>query len=110
MPTANPKVPRKDQDNLARTLQHHGLYHPSVGIAAIRLLQQLQQQPMSHEERVRTSTKKAGASSMGVLIRAGLATYIAESRVYIITGKGANWLRSLHEKNLMPKPQPQEAA
>lgn len=64
------------QSNYARLLQNHGLYHPSCGVAAIGLLQRLQSQPMTKDERVSSSKKAAGASSMGVLIRAQPASLL----------------------------------
>jgi len=98
------------QSNYARTLQLHGLYHPGCGVSAIHLLQALQLEPMTHAERLRTSKKANGASSMGVLIRSGLAFYDPAKRHYPTTEKGTQWLAALKAKKLLPANLNQEAA
>lgn len=99
------------QSNYARTLTQHGLYHPGCGVSAILLLQALQLEPMTHAERLRTSKKANGASSMGVLIRSGLAAYDpAPARLYRTTEKGTAWLAALKAKKLLPANLSQEAA
>jgi hypothetical protein len=98
------------QSNFARALKHYGLYHQGCGIAAIHLLQSLEQEPMTHAERLRTSKKSQGASSMGVLIRSKLAVYEPGSQLYQITYNGAKWLQDLQSKGLMPETVIKEAA
>lgn len=100
----------KNQSNYTRILDEHGLYHPRCGIAAIHLLVRLQSQPMTKDERVNTSRKTSGASSMGVLILAGLAAFDAPAKAYRTTEKGTAWLAALAAKNLMPQPMSKEVA
>ncbi len=100
----------RNQSNFARALQLHGLHHPSCGVAAIQLLQSLQKEAMTHEVRVSSSKKSQGASCMGVCIRAGLAVYEAATKLYKITPKGAQWLKDLKAKGLMPGNFMKEAA
>lgn len=98
------------QSNYARTLQQHGLYHPGCGVSAIHLLQALQLEPMTHAERLRTSKKANGASSMGVLIRSCLAVYDPVQRLYRSTEKGTQWLEALKAKKILPVHFSKEAA
>ena len=85
----------KNQTNLTRGMLARGLYHRSCGLTAIRLALRLCSQPVTHEERVRGCMKKTGMSSMGALVKAGLARYVAAEKIYVITPAGETWLTEL---------------
>lgn len=94
-PTDSKPISVKDQANLTRDLMARGLYHPRCGIAAINLALRLRGKPLSHAERVAGSMKKDGMSSVSTLILAGLARYVADEKLYVITPAGETWLTEL---------------
>jgi hypothetical protein len=85
----------KDQSELTRALKARGLYHERCGAAAMMLCLRLRREPLAHAERVRGAMKKHGCCSVGTLMRAGLAQYLAAEKLYVITPAGETWLSEL---------------